>query len=236
IKNEADTLIPDNAEQLVSPADIRNRIIDLADSAAFTAALPALANVAITGSYLDLANTPDFANVALSGAYSDLSGRPALANVATTGQYVDLINKPSFATVATSGSYNDLSNKPAFGSAALANTADFAPNTAVMPTRTITTSTGLTGGGSLASDRTIALNANSIASLDKADNAVAYNTLQGITYEQQSYARANIGADFLTPFRNKFINGRLDFWTRATSQTTSGYNSSDRFPIGMGGT
>lgn len=44
--------------------------------------------------------------------------------------------------------------------------------TAVQPSRTITAGTGLTGGGDLSSNRTVALNASSIASLAKADSAV----------------------------------------------------------------
>jgi len=47
---------------------------------------------------------------------------------------------------------------------------------AVQPARQVATGTGLTGGGSLASDRTIALSSASIASLEKADTAVQPST------------------------------------------------------------
>lgn len=55
-----------------------------------------------------------------------------------------------------------------FASAAQGAFAD----TAVQPGRTISAGTGLTGGGDLSANRTVALNASSIASLDKADSAV----------------------------------------------------------------
>lgn len=65
------------------------------------------------------------------------------------------------------------------GSAAQAETTDFATaaqgavaDSAVQPSRTISAGTGLTGGGTLAANRTLSLNAGSIASLAKADSAV----------------------------------------------------------------
>lgn len=61
INSDADTLLPDNTSAEISPADLRGRIKDLADSAAFSAEL---------------------ATVATSGAYNDLSGKPALGSAA----------------------------------------------------------------------------------------------------------------------------------------------------------
>lgn len=64
------------------------------------------------------------------------------------------------------------------GTAALNNTGDFATagqgalaDTAVQPARTISVGIGLTGGGNLSADRSIALNAASIASLALADTS-----------------------------------------------------------------
>ncbi len=64
-------------------------------AAAFTALRAKLKNVALTGSYNDLADTPSLATVATSGAYGDLSGTPNLASVATSGSYNDLVDIPA---------------------------------------------------------------------------------------------------------------------------------------------
>ncbi|WP_191126169.1 hypothetical protein [Mesorhizobium sp. B2-1-2] len=61
INTDADTLLPDNTSAEISPADLRGRIKDLADSAAFSAEL---------------------ATVATSGAYGDLIGKPTLGSAA----------------------------------------------------------------------------------------------------------------------------------------------------------
>lgn len=53
-------------------------------------------------------------------------------------------------------------------------------DTSVQPARTLTAGTGLTGGGNLSADRTIALNSTSIASLAKADTAVQPGSLAAI--------------------------------------------------------
>lgn len=82
---------------------------------------PALATVATTGSYADLANKPtiptktsqltnDAAFVTAAGARSAISVSGALAYDNTTG--VISYTAPALAAVATSGSYSDLSNKP----------------------------------------------------------------------------------------------------------------------------
>lgn len=57
--------------------------------------IAALALVASTGSYADLAGRPTLSTVASSGAYADLTGKPLLATVATSGSYADLSDKPT---------------------------------------------------------------------------------------------------------------------------------------------
>ena len=56
---------------------------------------PVLAQVATTGSYLNLANVPNFANVAFTNNYNSLSNLPALSQVAYTGAYAALSGKPA---------------------------------------------------------------------------------------------------------------------------------------------
>ena len=93
-----------------------------------------LAQVATTGSYIDLSNKPTNVSAFTNDAGYLTSIPMASANdlggikvgtglsidangvLSATGSsavdWSDITNKPSFATVATSGSYNDLSNKP----------------------------------------------------------------------------------------------------------------------------
>lgn len=64
--------------------------------------------------------------------------------------------------------------------------------------------------------------------------AVSYGP-QTLTEEQQSQARANIGAaGVLSGFRNKIINGDFEIAQRATSQTIAGFGSVDRWRISFG--
>ena len=56
-------------------------------------------------------------------------------------------------------------------------------------------------------------------------------TSQVLSGAEQGQVRANIGADLLAGHRNKIINGDFDIWQRATSQTTNGYGSVDRWLI-----
>ncbi len=84
----------------------------------------ALALVATSGSWADLAGKPALAPVATTGVYSDLTSRPAIPVVPPVGAVAGTVaagNDPriigaaqvtSLATVATSGSYNDLAGKP----------------------------------------------------------------------------------------------------------------------------
>ena len=162
-------------------------------------------------------------DVATSGDYGDLSGRPALGTAAaqdvgafaTSGQgsLADSAVQPAdLATVATTGSYNDLTDKPALGTAASSNVGDFATaaqgglaDTAVQPARTIAAGSGLSGGGSLAADRTISLSAASIASLSLADNSVQPADL-GELATKDTVTVADIAATG-TPGSETFLRG-----------------------------
>jgi hypothetical protein len=92
------------------------------------------------------------ATVATSGAYGDLSGRPTIPSA------------PGDVGAAPAVHTHVLADITDAGTAAAAAAADFATAaqgalaaTAVQPARTITTGTGLSGGGSLAADRTVSL-------------------------------------------------------------------------------
>ncbi|RWI96425.1 MAG: hypothetical protein EOR22_06610 [Mesorhizobium sp.] len=80
LNSDADTYLPDNTTGDISPADIRQRVKDLADSAKLS---------------------EDLATVATTGAYGDLSGKPTLSTVASTGAYSDLTGKPTLGTAAS---------------------------------------------------------------------------------------------------------------------------------------
>lgn len=54
------------------------------------------------------------------------------------------------------------------------------------------------------------------------------------TPAEQGQARANIGADDLSGYRNKIMNGDFDCWQRASSQNTAGYGSADRWSLSLG--
>lgn len=62
-----------------------------------------------------------------------------------------------------------------------------------------------------------------------------FDAAQTLAASAAGQARANIGADMLAGFRNKVINGDFDIWQRATSQTTVGYRSADRWSVGKSG-
>ncbi|TIU88812.1 MAG: hypothetical protein E5W06_00135 [Mesorhizobium sp.] len=62
LNSDADTYLPDNTSGDISPADIRQRVKDLADSAKLS---------------------EDLATVASTGAYSDLTGKPTLGTAAS---------------------------------------------------------------------------------------------------------------------------------------------------------
>ncbi len=128
---------------------------------------------------------------AAQGESADNAVQPSdLAAVATSGSYTDLINRPAlgtaaaqdvsaFATALQGGKADTAVQPSALGSAAYENVAAFASaaqgvkaDSAVQPTLSVSTGTGLTGGGTLAANRTIALSSASIASLALADTAV----------------------------------------------------------------
>ncbi|TGV82170.1 hypothetical protein EN801_032795, partial [Mesorhizobium sp. M00.F.Ca.ET.158.01.1.1] len=75
INSDADTLLPDNTSAEISPADLRGRIKDLADSAAFSAELAA---VATTGAYADLAGKPTLGSAAALSAGTSAGNVPVL--------------------------------------------------------------------------------------------------------------------------------------------------------------
>lgn len=135
--SEANTDIPDNIAGLVSPADVRKSIIDLADSARLA---------------------------------QDL-GNSSTRNVGTTA-----------GTVAAGD--------------------DSRITGAVPGTRTVTAGTGLTGGGNLTADRSIALSAASVTSLGKADTALQSaaigSTVQG--YDSNT-AKVNVAQTWSQPQR-----------------------------------
>lgn len=80
LNSDADTYLPDNTTGDISPADIRQRVKDLADSAKLS---EDLATVATTGAYVDLSGKPTLSTVASTGAYSDLTGKPTLGTAAS---------------------------------------------------------------------------------------------------------------------------------------------------------
>jgi hypothetical protein len=135
--SEANADIPDNVAGLVSPADVRKSIVDLADSARLA---------------------------------QDL-GDSATRNVGTTA-----------GTVAAGDDSRIVASVP--------------------NTRQVTAGTGLTGGGALSSNQSIALSAASIASLAKADSALQAaaigSTVQG--YDANT-AKLNVGQTFTQPQR-----------------------------------
>lgn len=61
-------------------------------------------------------------------------------------------------------------------------------DTAVQPVRAVSSGSGLTGGGDLSADRTLALNSASIASLAKADSAAQLTVAQQFTKPQRASA------------------------------------------------
>ena len=78
--------------------------------------------------------------------------------------------------------------------------------------------------------------AQGVAANPSVTSKVSATEAQTFTDVQQGQARANIGADILTGFRNKIINGDFDIWQRGLSQTASGYGSDDRWRNINGGT
>ena len=92
---------------------------------------PTLANIATSGSYLDLTNTPtipslagyatenyvidSIRNISVSNI-GDLASTGFVTNAIANVTWANLSGKPTFANVATTGSYLDLTNKPSIPS------------------------------------------------------------------------------------------------------------------------
>jgi hypothetical protein len=77
--------------------------------------------------------------------------------------------------------------------------------------------------GELTGDLNAGNNAiNNISSVTGENNEIDFSgdAIKGIS---------SINGDVLSGFRNKIINGNFDIWQRATSQTSSGYGSADRW-------
>lgn len=76
------------------------------------------ANWTASSGVTQISNKPTLANVAISGSYVDLTNKPTIpsaqvqSNWTATSGMGAILNKPTLSTVATSGSYNDLTNKP----------------------------------------------------------------------------------------------------------------------------
>lgn len=112
----------------------------------------------------------------------------------------DYTKTADLAAVALSNDYGDLGNRPTLGSAAATDAADYATaaqgakaDSAVQPSRTVGTGTGLTGGGDLSADRTISLTSGAIASLSRADSSV--QTVNGLTPDGSG--NVSVDAEFL---------------------------------------
>ena len=103
-------------------------------------------------------------------------------SIASLGLADTAIQAADLATVATSGDYDDLIDKPNLGNSAALNIGTTAGTVAagddsrivnaVQTSRSVSTGTGLTGGGNLTTDRTLQLSTAAQASLGKADTAV----------------------------------------------------------------
>lgn len=103
----------------------------------------------------------------------ELLARAVLAPVDQTGASLPVPDPTKILGWGDGGSLINVSpaefvNAAGFATAAQGDKAD----TAVQPARTVSAGAGLTGGGSLSADRTIALSAGTIASLAKADSAM----------------------------------------------------------------
>lgn len=154
------------------------------------------------GSYLT-ATTGDARYPVLSGSYinpswitslpySKITGTPTLATVATTGAYSDLTGKPTnvssftndagYLTSISAQSFGSLTGKPT-------TISGYGITDAVSNTRTISTTSPLTGGGDLSANRTFAINDS------KADNS----TLGAVTFDSIYYKDNNLGLIKFSP-------------------------------------
>jgi len=154
--------------------------------------VPTFATIATSGSYTDLINKPTLFSGAYSdltgkpalwdSTWISIKNKPTLFD----GQYSSLTGTPTFATVATSGSYTDLSDKPTLnnGTVTSINTgagltggpittsgtisiANAGVTNAMLanPSLTISTGSGLAGGGVLALGGTLSLTNTGVISV-----------------------------------------------------------------------
>lgn len=146
-------------------------------------------NSALTDARTPLAHTQAFSTITNTpitlGGYGIADALPS-ANFT----YANITGKPTLANVATSGSYNDLTSTP---NLTLYLTTSNASSTYATQYTTISNGTGLTGGGSLAANRTLAI-----------DSTVA--TLAGT----QTLTNKTLGATS--------VNGTMSFLGNITTQ------------------
>lgn len=154
----------------------------------------------------------------------------------TTKQAVD------FYGLTKAGNLSGLADLPTaqsnlgLGSAAVESAASFATaaqgalaNTAVQPARAVNTGTGLTGGGDLSANRTIALNSSSIASLVLADASVQPNASLGVTRTSTAAGEA------IDPghFGGKFLLGKTASKLRVATPGPTDSSDGPRFALSL---
>ena len=108
--------------------------------------------IALDDRYLLISQSSIFAT-ASQGALADTALQPGEAATPAQGALADTALQPGDAATPAQGALAD---------------------TAVQPVRSVLAGTGLTGGGDLSADRTLALSSGTVASLALADSAVQY--------------------------------------------------------------
>lgn len=124
-------------------------------------------------------NTVEFAT-ASQGVKADTALQPGQAATVAQGAKADSAIQPGQAATPDQGAKADTALQP--GQAATLDQGAKA-DTAVQPSRSISAGTGLTGGGDLSANRTLSLNAASIASLALADTALQTAPVLKLSYQ-----------------------------------------------------